>query len=48
LFKLPEDRDEVGFARRHKKFLLRHCEHFVEMFSILRGKARGLDVIRQS
>jgi hypothetical protein len=30
-----EEKDEVGFARRHKCFLLRQWERFVEMFSKL-------------
>ncbi len=30
-----EDYEEVGFARRHKRFTLRHWERFVDMFSKL-------------
>jgi hypothetical protein len=27
-----EERDEVGFARRHKRFFLAEWKHFVELF----------------
>ena len=30
-----EDHDEVGFARRQKRFLLQQWERFVDMFSKL-------------
>lgn len=30
-----EEKDEVGFARRHKRFLQQQWERFVEMFSKL-------------
>jgi hypothetical protein len=32
-----EDYDEVGFARRHKRFLIQQWDRFVEMFSTVRN-----------
>jgi hypothetical protein len=35
--RVAEDYDEVGFARRHKRFMQQQWERFVEMFSKLQN-----------